>query len=184
MRPYTLVATSAAALLAAACVERAPGSGSHRERVEPSVAERALAPGARPAIAIGAVFGGSIELVGADLAPAQLAPGATALLTLYWRALDEPETSWRVFVHLDAPGATRLQADHAPAGGTYPTTAWKRGDVVRDTVKITVPAGHPATLLTAWVGLYAGSERVAVTRPGALGGDAENRVIAARLPLR
>ena len=177
-------AAAIALLSAGACIERAPNAGAPRERVDPSVVARWTVADARPRLAGGALFGGAIELVGADLDPPELAPGGAATLTLYWRALEEVEQRWAVFVHVDAAGAERLHGDHEPAGGAYPTSAWRRGDVVRDPMVLRVPPAYAASTADVWVGLYSGSERLALTRPGALGGDGENRALVAHVAVR
>lgn len=168
---------------ALACIERAPGSGSRRERVPPAVAARYVLASVEPRIAVGAVYGGALELVGLDLDPPTLCAGRPTALTLYWRVLAEPEARWDVFVHLDGPGVPRVHGDHAPARGAYPTTAWRRGEIVRDPLSLTLPADEPASVLEAWVGLFAGAERMPVTRAGPLGRDGEDRALVARIPV-
>ena len=169
--------------LALSCIERAPGSGARRERVAPELAARYLLASVRPRVEVGAVYGDALELLGLDLEPPTLCAGRPSTLTLYWHVLNEPEARWQVFVHLDGPSLARVHADHAPAQGVYPTTAWRKGEIVRDPVAVTLPADEAASLLEAWVGLYSGAERMPVTKAGPLGVDNEDRALAARIPV-
>lgn len=172
------------AFLAAGCIERAPGSGGRRRTFDRGAASRYLNPAARPEHAAHAVFGGAIELVGWDLEPERLSPGQAATLTLHWRALDEMETGWRVFVHLDGrEGQGRINGDHWPAGGTYPTDVWRKGDLVRDPVRFSIPAGFRGDGVDAWIGWYAGEERLHITNAGEVRHDGNDRLLLAALPL-
>lgn len=170
-------------LVLPSCIERAPNAGGQREAVDRRAAAPYLVKDPHPAVTVGAKLSG-IELVGLDVDPPQLRPGQRATITLYWRALEDPEARWTVFVHLDAPGAPRLHGDHAPAAGQYPTSAWRRGEVVRDPVVVRVPEAYPARSVEAWIGLYSGTERAPVTSAGPLGQDGQDRVLAARIPVR
>ncbi len=60
------------------------------------------------------------------------------------RALDQPERSFTVFVHLlDADGRRVAGHDGGPAAGAAPTDAWTAGDTVRDRHGLLLPS-HPA----------------------------------------
>jgi hypothetical protein len=171
-------------LLAAACVEPAPGSGAARRAPDRSAAAAYLEPKTPPRHAARAVFGNAIALEGWDLAPESLAPGAAATLTLRWRALDEVEGAWKVFVHVDGrAGQPRINADHWPAGGAWPTDAWARGDRVRDPVRFTVPEGYPGEALDVWVGWYQGEERLKIVNAAEARHDGRDRLFLATIPL-
>lgn len=102
-----------------------------------------------------AVFGDQIELLGYDLAPAAIRPGETLDLTPHWRALAEPQQSYKVFVHLlDPAGTLRAQADGVPVDWTLPTSCWVRGEVIADHYALTVPAGAPSGDYALAVGFY------------------------------
>lgn len=173
-----------ACLLAAACVEPAPGSGAARRTPDRAAAAAWLDPGTPPRHAARAVFGNVIALDGWDLEPERLAPGASATLTLRWRALDEVEGTWKVFVHVDSRvGQPRINADHWPAGGAWPTDAWARGDRVRDPVRFTVPAGWGGEALDLWVGWYQGEERLRIVNAAEARSDGRDRLFLATVPL-
>jgi hypothetical protein len=88
---------------------------------------------------IEARLGDRVELLGYDLSTESVAPGETLVLTLYWRALIEMRTDYTVFTHLLAPdGSMTGQRDNPPVGGTYSTSLWMPGEVVRDVYEIPV----------------------------------------------
>ncbi len=181
--PTRRAALLAAALLAS-CVEPAPGSGGARRTADRAAAAAYLGPADPPRHPARAVFGTVIAREGWDLAPESLAPGASATLTLHWRALDEVEGSWKVFVHLDSRvGQPRINADHWPAGGTWPTGSWSRGDRVRDPVRFTVPAGWRGESLDVWVGWYRGEERLGIVDAAGVRNDGRDRLFLATIPL-
>jgi hypothetical protein len=173
-----------ASLALAACIERAPGSGGRQQGRDRAIAASYLASAAEPQHRSRAVFGNAIELLGWDLAPAELAPGRSAVLTLWWRTREETDRNWRVFVHLDGPrGQARIHGDHWPAAGTWPTDAWRKGEVVRDPVRLTVPGGYHGEAIEAWVGWYDGEERLHVTDAGDLRHDGSDRLLLAAIRL-
>jgi hypothetical protein len=54
-------------------------------------------------------------------------------VTLYWQALDRPDTPYTVFLHLvDPTGAIAAQRDFMPQAGRLPTTCWQPGEYVID----------------------------------------------------
>jgi hypothetical protein len=100
-------------------------------------------------------FGAEIELVGHDIAPAELLPGGRLDLTLYWRAARPMSTSYTVFVHfLDADGRKRAQHDSVPVSGAYPTTAWLPSEHVADRYTLYLPHDLPPGDYTIVIGLY------------------------------
>jgi hypothetical protein len=84
-------------------------------------------------------------------------------LTLYWQALREMDVSYKVFVHLvdQRTGAIVVQDDAVPRRWTYPTTLWEPGEVVADTVVLSL-AGVSKGRYLVQVGLYdpANAERL------------------------
>jgi hypothetical protein len=96
-----------------------------------------------------------IALLGADVRPAVVAPGAKVTVVLYWEAITVPSQSYAVFVHLnDAAGKTVAQSDSYPLDWQYPTDRWQPGYVVRDERQITLPSPLPAGPFQLQVGLY------------------------------
>ncbi|UCC61812.1 MAG: hypothetical protein JSV36_13565 [Anaerolineae bacterium] len=102
-----------------------------------------------------ATFGHQIELIGYDLASLTIRPGGSLDITLHWRALDEPQQGYKVFVHLfDPSGTLRAQADGVPLDWTLPTTCWVRGEVIADSYAVPVPPDAPPGDYTLAVGFY------------------------------
>jgi hypothetical protein len=76
-------------------------------------------------------------------------------LTLYWQAEQKMDVSYKVFVHLIDPttGAIVAQDDAVPRRWTYPTTRWEPGEVVEDTVPLSL-GGVPPGQYRLVLGLY------------------------------
>jgi hypothetical protein len=170
------------ALALCSCIERPWEEGPARSRVD-RAALRDILLSAPPAdmIPVGAVFGGSAELVGYALQPPRVIPGQPATVTLVWRCKAEMD-SWRVFVHLDASDGTgqRIHAEHDPAQGRYPTDAWRAGDLIADAFTFT-PGRSP---LLMYLGFYTqGENRLRLDSPGRGRDDGNNRLLAGALPL-
>lgn len=174
----------AAVLVASGCIEPAPGAGSRHAEPDRARAQPFLVRAPRPGHPAHAVFGQVIELVGYDLVPATAERGQRSTLTLYWRSLEQTEGDYRVFVHVDTPeGTQRISADHDPAGGSLPTSAWRPGDLVRDPVQFTVTPSITGEALQVWIGWY-DDERLPITDPGSLRRDGENRLLLTTVPVR
>ena len=174
----------AVAFLCTACIERPfdqPQAAQARAQVDRSALREVLVPPPADAVAVGAVFGNAAELIAYKLEPPQMAPGQRAKLTLYWRCRAEMEP-WHVFVHLDDATGTgaRIHAEHDPAGGRFPTDAWKPGDIVADPI-LFVPGTNPLLL---FLGFYSqGENRLTLTNPGRGRDDGNNRLLAGVLPI-
>jgi hypothetical protein len=102
-------------------------------------------------------FDEEVRLVGFDPAPGQ-GEGeqeGTFRLTLWWQALQNPGADYTVFVHLFDPGTDSIvtQSDAQPRGSTYPTSWWITGEVVSDTVTLSLEDTPEGTYRLA-VGLY------------------------------
>jgi hypothetical protein len=72
-------------------------------------------------------------------APLELYPGDELAVTLLWRAQNEVEANYVVFVHLlDESGQLAGQHDGIPLFGTRPTFSWNRGEELLDRHTMTV----------------------------------------------
>ena len=79
-----------------------------------------------------------IHLAGHDPLPDSLEPGAPLTLRLVWTASAAPPGDYTAFVHLLGPDGTLVaQADRAPEGGFYPTSAWEIDERVADSLHAT-----------------------------------------------
>lgn len=78
---------------------------------------------------VDAEFGEVIVLLGYVLNRAS----DTLNVSLYWQSVAKIEKDYTIFVHLvDSQGNLRAQRDAPPRAGTYPTSVWDVGEVVRD----------------------------------------------------
>ena len=104
---------------------------------------------------VGVELGDFATLLGFDVTRAQVAPGETIDLTLYWQAQAETDRSYKVFVHvLDATEQIVAQADSIPVDGSRPTTGWLPGEVIADRYSVALPAGLPAGPYHISAGMY------------------------------
>lgn len=171
-----------------ACIQRPTSPREKRDRFDRSrlgdVVLKEVPPFSKR---VGAVFGGSAELVGVELKPATARPGDTVEVTYLFRVLDEAEEDYKVFVHVDDRGGRgeRINADHWPAGGRYPTSAWRKGEVVRDVWSFKVPGHYQGEAFDLWTGFYqpGKDDRWPLTNRQAVQNDGQNRVLAATLPV-
>ncbi len=99
---------------------------------------------------LGVDFGGQVRLAGYDLEQDD-----SLRLTLWWQALQSPAGDYTVFVHLFDPETEEIlaQSDAMPRGGAYPTSWWQAGEVVSETVTLSL-AGVPSGRYRLAVGLY------------------------------
>jgi hypothetical protein len=87
-------------------------------------------------------FGDDLKFLGYNFQPDP--DQAIINLTLYWQALNPVEQSYRTRVQLvDPQGRPRFTWLSHPLNGRYPTRAWDKGDVVRDTLPLPLAAVPP-----------------------------------------
>jgi hypothetical protein len=95
--------------------------------------------------------------------------GDVLSVRLAWRATDRPAADYTVFLHLAAADERILaQHDAQPLGGTYPTSIWEAGEVVVETVSLSIPADAAPGAYALWMGMYDARDnrRLSVTRTG------------------
>jgi hypothetical protein len=172
-------------LVCAGCIERPyeepAGAPSAHAQVDRASLRDVLMPPPPDASPVGALFGNAVELLAYKLEPPAMIPGQRAKLTLYWRCR-APLDAWHIFVHLDdATGSgERIHAEHDPAGGRFPTDAWKAGDLIADSFSFV--AGRAPLML--YLGFYSqGENRLPLNSPGRGRDDGANRLLAGVLPL-
>nr|WP_290665980.1 glycosyltransferase family 39 protein [Ardenticatena sp.] len=129
-------------------------------------------PHAIPAEAVAATqwyripLGDAVELVGADVFTGTVRTGDLLPLTLYWRAQRDLAREYWVFVQAFAPtGELRAARDLPPVDGTFPTTRWRAGDLVRDPHILRIPATGPAGEWVLYAGLYDRETGTRLTTP-------------------
>jgi hypothetical protein len=110
---------------------------------------------AEPAqVAAYADFGEQLALLGYDVSDTSAKPGDTIDLTLYWKALDELDINYQVFIHVFDGEELVAQSDKLNPG-EFPTRRWPTDKYVRDEHQIILPEGlRPGTYdvaIGAWV---------------------------------
>ena len=74
-----------------------------------------------------------------------LHPGDILHVDLYWQGLDVTDTDWQLGLQLvDKEGQSWAIEEERPIGGSYGTTLWQAGDVVRDQHDFLIPSDVPA----------------------------------------
>ncbi len=182
MRRLPLAALVVPAALWSACIVEAPGGASPKDRRQAVVTQV-------PPLSVnsGANFEDKVELVGATVLPGRLAPGDSARVTAYFKVLKPLEEDYLIFVHLeDAEGRMeRVNVDHKPAGGLYPTTQWKPGETVKDEFILSLPSGVTARTLNLWLGFWEAKTdtRLQLRNPEAVRNDGRSRVMLVQVPV-
>jgi hypothetical protein len=101
-----------------------------------------------------AKFDHDIYLLSAQGRPPE-ADGGTFEVSTNWTAGQTPPIDYTVFAHLVSPvGELLAQQDQQPAQGRYPTGIWGPGELVSDTLHITLPAGLSGKTACLRLGLY------------------------------
>lgn len=137
----------------------------------------------QPQHQLGANYDDRIELIGYDLelpGGDSVGAGQRFEVTWYWRVIGKPPAGYEVFVHVDGFGL-RLNGDHVPVNGRYPTRLWEEGDLIADTQELTVPANFQVGDYALYVGWFSGSKRLEL-KSGA--NDGQDRLNAGALRVR
>jgi 4-amino-4-deoxy-L-arabinose transferase-like glycosyltransferase len=105
-------------------------------------------------------YGDCCELVGYALPDQAVHPGDRVPLTLVWRALEETDQAYSLFVHATtADGQIVGQMDSYHGGGMYPTSQWRLGEIIVDTVYVPLSSRAEGPALIRFnVGLHKMSE--------------------------
>lgn len=76
-------------------------------------------------------------------------------LDLVWRAIEPSDTDLNATLQLvTEAGRGIAQVDGPPLGGTYPTDAWRPGEIVITLHRLTIPEDAPAGPALLRVGWY------------------------------
>ncbi|ADO74146.1 hypothetical protein [Stigmatella aurantiaca] len=168
--------------LLCACIVEAPGGVTENERRQATVAEVPVL-----SLKSGANLGKKVEIVGASVQPGRVRPGEQARITVFFKVLEAIEEDYIVFVHVEDPSGRmeRMNLDHRPANGLYPTTQWKPGETVKDEFSFYLPSGASVSQVNVWLGLWEprGDKRMPLTNPEAVRNDGQNRLLLAQVPV-
>lgn len=87
-----------------------------------------------------ATFGQSIGMVGWSVAPLSFSQPMVAQFTIVWQAERTLEQRYTAFVHIvNGQGDKVTQEDSEPGSGSYPTTRWAPGEMVREVYVLRFP---------------------------------------------
>jgi len=101
-----------------------------------------------------AQFGDQIYLLAADVRP-PVRNDEPLRVALTWAAARPPSTDYTVFAHVvSLSGEILAQRDAPPQDGRYPTSAWSGGEVVTDTLEISLPSSLAGQTICLRLGLY------------------------------
>ncbi len=76
-------------------------------------------------------------------------------LTLYWRSEAQTDVNYTTFVHLkDEQDRVVAQKDGPTGSGLYPTSLWDTGEIIADTITLSVPPESSSGEYTLTIGLY------------------------------
>ena len=99
-------------------------------------------------------LGENIRLIGHEVNDT-VGAGETLRPRLYWQARAVMDEDYTVFVHLlDEGGNLRAQQDCQPQRGDYPTSLWRRGEVIWDGHEISLPPDLLAGTYRLVAGMY------------------------------
>jgi len=188
LRLPTCLALGALLLCLPGCIERPASPREKRDSYDRKSLSDVLLRDAPAVPKVGAVFGDAVELVGAELDPQVAKAGDSVRVTFYYRVLDEADEDYKVFVHADDRGgrADRINGDHWAANNRYPTTLWRKGEVVKDVWTLKIPGNYQGEGYDLWTGFYIPSkdDRWPVTNKAAVRNDGQNRVMAISVPVK
>lgn len=179
------IALLLAAAFATSCIIDAPvGEPSPQPERPRTLPPQAMGP---RDVKVAANLDDAVELVNAVSQPAQLLPGEQVKITLFFKVLKEIPDDYVVFVHLeDADNRVeRMNIDHRPVGGNYPTTQWKKGETVKDEFGVYLPQGLQVRGFNVWVGLWEPKtdRRMRLKNPDAVRNDGADRILVMQIPV-
>ena len=100
-------------------------------------------------------FEEKLRLLGVDPPPVVVQPGETLTVVAYWRALQDLERDYAVFLHLDdmVSGETIAGVDQSHPSD-IPTSGWATGLYVRNLLKLVVPEDADPIRYSLRLGFY------------------------------
>lgn len=175
-----LIGGAAFSAILTGCIEQSAETPSEDD-VKAARENVLTAPPARMKFPINADLEGKLVYLGMDIDTDTITPGRAFTLTHYWKVNEPVGEDWKLFVHLEAPGTktNHLNADHIPIGGKYPVASWKKGEIIRDIHRASVPSSWRAPQVEIYTGIWKGAQRLKVTSGPS---DSESRVLIARIP--
>ncbi len=101
------------------------------------------------------LWNGQIRLLACDITPQLAHPGDMVNITLYWQALEPIAENGLMYIHLLGREWELIgNLDSYPGWGTYPTSLWKPGEILRDRYQVLIsPEARAPTLCHVDVGM-------------------------------
>ncbi len=124
------------------------------------------------------VVGWEIHHLASGRAAEVLQTGERYEFRIAYRVLEPVRRTWKTFIHIDGQGK-RVNGDHDTLDGKYPLRYWLAGDFVLDRYQFEIDPTYPAGRYTVYFGLFAGNDRMPVTR----GQHQDNRIRAGEVAL-
>jgi hypothetical protein len=113
----------------------------------------------RSADQVNARFGDEISLLACSMGDRNPSAGSILNLTLYWQRIATVTHDYTVFVHmLNSSGHLVAQVDAPPQNGTYPTSTWQAGEIVKDPYHLKIAKDVPPGDYKIEVGLYTAAD--------------------------
>jgi arylsulfatase A-like enzyme len=125
----------------------------------------------KPSHALSGRLGEVIRLSGYDIEAASFVRGSLVSMSYHFGVDGRVPEGWKLFFHLNGPGGSFQNLDHAPVGGAFPVDRWRPGQTIRDQHRFTLDPNLPIGLYTLYIGLWKGSERMPVSPA-----DGDNRL--------
>lgn len=109
----------------------------------------------KPQTELHVTFDDRVELIGYDI-PTEVQRGSEFVIRLHYRVLQPLGGNYRVFLHFDGTGS-RINGDHIPLAGKYPTNYWTTGQFITDehrmsTSRLNQSAGYYQVFTGLWPG--------------------------------
>ncbi|MDW8245764.1 MAG: sulfatase-like hydrolase/transferase [Sandaracinaceae bacterium] len=86
-----------------------------------------------------------LEIVACETPPKPLHPGEIFRITCYLRCIAPMKDEYKIVIWFTGPtpAPPDFHGIHIPINGRYPTTQWKRGELLRDVASVVVPLETP-----------------------------------------
>jgi hypothetical protein len=175
---FVRIVLAGSLLSAVGCVEQ--NSDMPSEEEIKAAKEHILTAAPTPKYPVNAQLEDKLVYLGLDVDVDTVSPGKAFTLTHYWKVLNPVGDDWKLFIHLESPGnkKSHLNADHVPISGKYPISLWKKGEIIRDIHRVSIPPTWPSDKLELYAGLFKGNMRLKVSSGPH---DTENRITIATL---
>ena len=107
---------------------------------------------AQPQYPLNVDFDNQVTLVGYDLSPVV---DNHVYLSLYWKSMMPFADNYTIFVQVrDDAQNTLINADHQPYDGKVPTSIWREGEIIKETIRLDVTPEMPVGTYEIYTGMY------------------------------